>query len=59
MVGLSEHLGSDSFIKVDVPGVGIINVRGTGELGAHHSDRVKLNLAGKIHRFDANGLALA
>jgi multiple sugar transport system ATP-binding protein len=59
VVGLSEHLGSDSFIKVDVPGVGIINVRGSGELGVHHGDRVKLNPAGKIHRFDANGLALA
>ncbi len=59
VVGLSEHLGSDSFIKVDVAGVGIINVRGSGELGVHHGDRVKLSPAGKIHRFDANGLALA
>ncbi|MCX7287444.1 MAG: ABC transporter ATP-binding protein, partial [Rhodobacterales bacterium] len=59
VVGLSEHLGSDSFIKVDVTEVGIINVRGPGELNVHHGDRVKLGLAGKIHRFDANGLALA
>ncbi|MBL9063108.1 ABC transporter ATP-binding protein [Tabrizicola sp.] len=59
VVGLSEHLGSDSFIKVDVNGIGVINVRGTGELHVHHGDRIKLAPAGKIHRFDANGLALA
>jgi len=58
VVGLSEHLGSDSFIKVDVSGLGTINVRGTGELNVHHGDRVKLAPAGKIHRFDAQGLAL-
>jgi multiple sugar transport system ATP-binding protein len=58
VVGLSEHLGSDSFIKVDVPGLGILNVRGPGELGVHHGDRIKLSPAGKIHRFDAKGIAL-
>ncbi len=58
VVGLSEHLGSDSFVKVDVPGLGIINLRGPGELGVHHGDRIRLAPAGKIHRFDANGLAL-
>ncbi|AZL58219.1 ABC transporter ATP-binding protein [Tabrizicola piscis] len=59
VVGLSEHLGSDSFIKVDVAGVGIINVRGPGELGVHHGDRIRLAPAGKLHRFDANGMAMA
>jgi multiple sugar transport system ATP-binding protein len=58
VVGLSEHLGSDSFIKVDVPGLGIINVRGAGELNVHHGDRIKLAPAGKIHRFDDKGLTL-
>ena len=58
VVGLSEHLGSDSFIKVDVPGLGSVNVRGPGELDVHHGDRIRLAPAGKIHRFDANGLAL-
>ncbi|MDQ2065678.1 ABC transporter ATP-binding protein [Xinfangfangia sp. CPCC 101601] len=57
-VGLSEHLGSDSFIKVNVDGIGVINVRGTGELDIHHGDRIKLAPAGKIHRFDKEGLAL-
>ena len=58
VVGLSEHLGSDSFIKVAVPGLGTLNVRGPGELGVHHGDRIKLAPSGKIHRFDAEGLAL-
>ena len=57
-VGLSEHLGSDSFIKVNVEGLGVINVRGTGELDVHHGDRIRLAPAGKIHRFDKEGLAL-
>jgi len=59
VVGLSEHLGSDSFIKVDVDGLGIINVRGPGELNVHHGDRVRLAPAGKIHRFDETGMALS
>lgn len=57
-VGLSEHLGSDSFIKVNVDGLGVINVRGNGGLDVHHGDRIKLAPAGKIHRFDKEGLAL-
>ena len=59
VVGLAEHLGSDSFIKVDVTGIGIINVRASGELGVHHGDRVRLAPVGKIHRFDADGKAMA
>ena len=59
VVGLSEHLGSDSFIKVEVDGLGIINVRGAGELNVHHGDRIRLAPAGKIHRFGTDGLALA
>ena len=58
VVGLSEHLGSDSFLKVAVDGIGTLTVRAPGEVHVHHGDRVKLAPAGKIHRFDANGLAL-
>jgi multiple sugar transport system ATP-binding protein len=57
-VGLSEHLGSDSFIKVTVPDLGILNVRAPGEIGVHHGDRIRLAPSGKIHRFDAQGTAL-
>ncbi len=59
VVGLSEHLGSDSFIKVEVDGIGTINVRASGEIGVHHGDRIKLSPdMDKLHRFDGEGLAL-
>ncbi|MES2916609.1 MAG: ABC transporter ATP-binding protein [Pseudomonadota bacterium] len=58
VVGLSEHLGSDSFLKVAVEGLGTLTVRAPGEVHARHGDRVRLAPAGKIHRFDANGLAI-
>ena len=58
VVGLSEHLGSDSFLKVAVDGIGTLTVRAPGEVHARYGDRVRLTPAGKIHRFDANGLAL-
>jgi multiple sugar transport system ATP-binding protein len=58
VVGLSEHLGSDSFIKVAVDGLGTLNVRAPGEVNVHHGDRIRLAPSGKIHRFDAEGLAL-
>jgi multiple sugar transport system ATP-binding protein len=57
-VGLSEHLGSDSFLKVAVEGLGTLTVRAPGEVKARHGDRIRLAPAGKVHRFDANGLAL-
>jgi multiple sugar transport system ATP-binding protein len=58
VVGLSEHLGSDSFLKVAVDGIGTLTVRAPGEVHARHGDRIRLAPAGKIHRFDANGLAI-
>ncbi|MFO1204088.1 MAG: ABC transporter ATP-binding protein [Tabrizicola sp.] len=58
VVGLSEHLGSDSFLKVAVDGIGTLTVRAPGEVNARHGDRIRLAPAGKIHRFDTNGLAL-
>jgi multiple sugar transport system ATP-binding protein len=57
VVGLSEHLGSDSFLKVATEGLGTLTVRALGGVNASHGDRVRLAPAGKIHRFDANGLA--
>lgn len=58
VVGLSEHLGSDSYLKVDVDGVGTLTVRAPGEVTARHGDRIRLSPSGRIHRFDAQGLAL-
>ncbi len=58
VVGLSEHLGSDSFLKVAVEGLGTLTVRAPGEIGVHHGDRIRLAPSGRIHRFDDTGLAL-
>ncbi len=60
IVGLSEHLGSDTFLKVSVPGLDPITVRAGGELNLHHGDKIGLALQpGKLHRFGADGKAMA
>jgi multiple sugar transport system ATP-binding protein len=57
---LSEHLGSDTFLKVDVPTLGTMTVRGSGEVTARAGDSISLSPdLSKLHRFDANGLAIA
>ena len=60
-VGVSEHLGSDTFFHVtceafDEP----LTVRAGGEVALHHGDKVYLSpdLA-NLHRFDAGGDRLA
>ena len=59
-IGLSEHLGSDTFLKVLVDGIGTLNVRGTGEVGLHTGDKVSLApQPGKLHRFGKDGKALS
>ena len=59
VVGLSEHLGSDTFLKVQTDAVGTINVRAGGEVLLRHGDKVRLSpQAGKIHRFGADGIAI-
>jgi multiple sugar transport system ATP-binding protein len=60
IVGLSEHLGSDTFLKVAVPGLDPITVRAGGELNLHHGDKIGLApQPGKLHRFGADGKAMA
>ncbi len=60
IVGLSEHLGSDTFLKVTTDIVGTLNVRAGGEVRLRHGDRVNLiPQAGKVHRFGADGKAMA
>jgi len=57
-VGVSEHLGSDTFLHVQTE-YGVINVRTGGEVGLHHGDRVFLTPdPAQIHRFDAKGQAI-
>ena len=58
-VGLSEHLGSDTFLYVPVDGVGTLTARAGGEFPLRHGDRIWLSPQhDQIHRFDGNGQAL-
>jgi len=59
IVGVSEHLGSDTFLHVKVEGVGTLNVRASGEFRVNYGDKIFLSpQADKIHRFNAAGLSI-
>ena len=59
VVGLAEHLGSDTFLKVQVAGLGDLTMRVSGERGLRHGDAVTLGpQPGKLYRFDADGKAM-
>ncbi|MEL6954678.1 MAG: ABC transporter ATP-binding protein [Pseudomonadota bacterium] len=57
-VGVSEHLGSDTFFHVHVEGQGEpVTVRAPGEVDLAYGDTVFLTpQADRIHRFDGQGL---
>ena len=58
-VGIAEHLGSDTFLYVDVDGMGAALVRVAGDFAARHGERVCLTPAeNRVHRFDGDGLAV-
>jgi multiple sugar transport system ATP-binding protein len=58
-VGVAEHLGADTFLHVDVDGVGKLTARTSGDLQVDHGDRVYLTpVADRVHRFDAEGRAM-
>jgi multiple sugar transport system ATP-binding protein len=58
-VAVAEHLGSDTFLHVEVEGIGKVTVRTGGDVPVHHGDRVHLTpIADHVHRFDAEGRAL-
>ncbi|SFE77757.1 ABC transporter ATP-binding protein [Roseivivax sediminis] len=61
VVGVSEHLGSDTFLHVHDTGLcDVMTVRAGGELNVHHGDRISLTPdTDKMHRFDAEGLRIA
>ncbi|MDO5612702.1 MAG: ABC transporter ATP-binding protein [Paracoccus sp. (in: a-proteobacteria)] len=57
-VGVAEHLGSDTFLHVDLDGAGKVIARASGEFPVSHGDRVFLTpQEGRIYKFDAQGLA--
>jgi multiple sugar transport system ATP-binding protein len=61
VVGVSEHLGSDTFLHIHDSGLAeTITLRVGGEFGLRHGDTVWMTPEpDKIHRFDAKGLRIA
>jgi len=58
-VGVSEHLGSDTFLYIQAEGIGDITVRADGEYPVRHGDKVWISPEeGKLHRFNADGTAI-
>ena len=60
-VGVSEHLGSDTFFHVHVDGwPDAVTVRAGGEIALHNGDTIFLAPNEEhIHRFDENGLRVS
>ena len=60
-VGVSEHLGSDTFLHVHDTGLAeTITARADGEVALKHGDRVHLTPdPARLHRFDASGARMA
>ncbi len=58
IVGVAEHLGSDTFLRVKVENVGNLIVRLPGDVSVNFGDTVALEVAGKIYKFDEKGNTL-
>jgi multiple sugar transport system ATP-binding protein len=60
-VGVSEHLGSDTFFHVTCDGIeDPVTVRVGGEVDLHYGDHVWLSPdLSQLHRFDEQGLRVA
>jgi len=59
VVGVSEHLGSDTLLHVQCEDVGLVTVRGHGDIELRHGSPVYLTPdEAKVHHFDAEGNAL-
>ena len=56
IVKSAEHLGSDTYIRVEVEGADEINVRISGDAEIHYGNTVQLKIAGPIHTLDQSGL---
>ncbi len=58
IIGVAEHLGSDTFLRVAVEGVGDLIVRSPGDVGVNFGDNVALKITGKIYKFNEKGESL-
>ncbi|TCU22230.1 sorbitol ABC transporter ATP-binding protein /mannitol ABC transporter ATP-binding protein [Rhizobium azibense] len=58
-VVVAEHLGSDTFLHIDVEGIGSVTARGGGDFAAKAGDTVYLTPdKSRIHKFNEGGLAI-
>lgn len=58
-VGVMEHLGSDTFLHVDIHGVAKLTVRADGNCAYEYGDEVFVTpLQGYVHYFDSEGNAV-
>ena len=58
-VAVAEHLGSDTFLHVNVDGLGLLTARAEGEKQIGHGDDVWLTPdPSRIYRFDKDGTTL-
>ena len=56
---VAEHLGSDTFLHVDVDGIGTVTARGNGEFPVKAGETVYLTLdKNRAHKFDDKGQAI-
>ena len=59
IVQVAEHLGSDTFLYVEVAGAGLVTVRAEGEHNLSPGDSTLLHPdPARIHRFNASGAAV-
>ena len=59
-VALAEHLGSDTFLKVNAGDLGTLTVRASGDVRVNYGDTIQFQpIAGKVHRFGADGKNMA
>lgn len=59
VVGVAEHLGSDTFLHVNVEEIGMMTVRAAGDFPVVHGDAVYLSPDEvRVHRFDDGGRSL-
>ncbi len=61
VVGVAEHLGSDTFIHIHESGLADpLTVRASGEVSFGHGDKIHMTpREDRIHKFDARGLRIA
>jgi len=59
IVSHAEHLGADTMLYVEVPGMGLLTARVLGDVNHDVGDRVGLTPQdGKLYRFDGEGNAI-